>query len=699
MKKTIILITLLIITALAAEEGNMTNKLINESSPYLLQHSHNPVDWYPWGEEAFETAKKEDKPVFLSIGYSTCHWCHVMEKESFEDADVAELMNKTFINIKVDREERPDIDQVYMNVATMLTGSGGWPLTIIMTPEKEPFFAGTYFPKNERFGRIGMMELIPQIENAWNTKREEIKKTTSEIKFSLQTDIKKGTKKPDKRIIQTAFEQLKSRFDKDKGGFGSSPKFPSPHNLMFLLRVYKNTGNKEALQMVETTMTEMRKGGIYDHVGFGFHRYSTDADWLVPHFEKMLYDQAMLTMAYTEAYEITRKEIYRNTAEEILQYILRDMTSEEGGFYSAEDADSEGIEGKFYVWETYELQDILSKEEAEFVRKHFATKDAGNFHDESTRKKNGKNILHTLDRDYDRKLWEEIRIKLYTQRENRIHPLKDDKILTDWNGLMIAAFAKAGSAFYKPEYISAAKKAAEFINEKLTVKGKLMHRYRKGNTDISAFVDDYAFLTYGLISLYEATFDLDYLERAIELTEQLNANFYDNENGGYHFTSNEAEELFTRTKDAYDGAYPSGNSIALMNLVKLGKYTAKTEFHDKADEISKAFGNHLQRAPMGFTQFLSAMDYAMNPSSEVIVVGESDNPVTGEMLNIIEEGFNPQLVVLHKTEANAHKLGDIASFTKDYAKIDGKTTVYVCKNYNCSLPVTKIGELRKLLKK
>ena len=687
------------ICSLAAEEGNMTNKLINESSPYLLQHAHNPVDWYPWGEEAFETAKKEDKPIFLSIGYSTCHWCHVMEKESFEDADVAELMNKTFINIKVDREERPDIDQVYMNVATMLTGSGGWPLTIIMTPEKEPFFAGTYFPKEERFGRIGMMELIPQIDNAWKTKRKEINKTTSEIKFSLQTDVKKGTKKLDKRIIQTAFEQLKSRFDEDKGGFGSSPKFPSPHNLMFLLRVHKNTGGKEALKMAETTLTEMRKGGIYDHVGFGFHRYSTDADWLVPHFEKMLYDQAMLVMAYTEAYEITGNEVYKSAAEEILQYILRDMTSAEGGFYSAEDADSEGIEGKFYVWETSELQEVLNENEAEFVKKYFRVKDAGNFHDESTRKKNGKNILHTSDLDYDAELWNNIRNKLYTQRESRIHPLKDDKILTDWNGLMIAAFAKAGSAFEEPKYITAAEKAAEFINEKLTIKGQLMHRYRKGNSKVPAFLDDYSFFTFGLMSLYEATFDLVYLERAIELTEKLNANFYDNENGGYHFTSDSAEELFTRTKDGYDGAYPSGNSIALMNLVKLGKYTAEAEIQNKADEISKAFGNHIERAPMGFTQFLSAMDYAMNPSSEVIVVGESDNPVTVEMLNIIDEGFNPQQVVLLKTNANVEKLADIAPFTKDYTMIDGNTTVYVCKDYNCSLPVTEPDELRKLLKK
>ncbi len=442
------------------------NRLINETSPYLLQHSNNPVDWYPWCDEAFQKAADEDKPVFLSIGYSTCHWCHVMEKESFEDEEVADLMNNVFVSIKVDREERPDIDHIYMMVCQMMTGSGGWPLSIIMTPDRKPFFAGTYFPKENRYGRIGFKELIRSIDNVWKTKRNDIIESADDITNYLKQIYRKDSAANiTEEIVDKAFDHFAKRFDDQYGGFGSSPKFPSPHNLMFLLRYWKKTGNQLALEMVTKTLTNMRMGGIYDHVGFGFHRYSTDKEWLVPHFEKMLYDQAMLIIIYSEAYTATGNCEFNKTAEEIIEYLLRDMDADNGGFYSAEDADSEGEEGKFYVWTKSELLDILGTEDADFATRLFNTTETGNFLEESTKKYNGTNILHlkkplmNLSEDlgitYDElnlKI-ESIRKKLYDYRKNRILPFKDDKILLDWNALMIAALSIAGRSFNNKKYI------------------------------------------------------------------------------------------------------------------------------------------------------------------------------------------------------------------------------------------------------
>ena len=501
------------------KEAKFVNRLEKESSPYLLQHKNNPVDWYPWSEEAFKKAKELDIPIFLSIGYSTCHWCHVMEKESFEDEEVAKLLNDNFISIKVDKEERPEIDHIYMTVCQAMTGRGGWPLTIIMSPDKQPFFAGTYFPKRGRFGRPGMMELIPSISEAWKTKRNELIESADKIeKFLIESNKKTIGNNLNESILNDTYSVFVERYDNENGGFGTQPKFPSPQNIIFLLRYHKMTGNKTALEMAEKTLIKMRMGGIYDQLGFGFHRYSTDKEWLVPHFEKMLYDQAMLSIAYTEAYHLTKKDVYKKIAIEILTYIKRDLTDNRGGFYSAEDADSEGEEGTFYIWSLEELS-FLEKNEKDLSIEYFNLEDEGNYLDESTRKKNGKNIFHikSLNNISDNR-YEKIRTKLFEQRKKRIHPLKDDKILTDWNGLAIAAFAKAGDVFDNEEFVLIAEKSADFISRNLKNEdGTLLKRYRNGKSGINGHLDDYAFYIWGLLELYESTFKVDYLEEAIEL--------------------------------------------------------------------------------------------------------------------------------------------------------------------------------------
>jgi uncharacterized protein len=684
----------------------MPNSLIKEKSPYLLQHANNPVDWYPWNEEAFQKAKDEDKPVFLSIGYSTCHWCHVMEKESFEDEEIAELMNDAFISIKVDREERPDIDAVYMAVCQMLTGGGGWPMTIIMTPEKKPFFAGTYFPKESRFGRVGMKELVPRIKELWKTKRDEILNSSEQISsaVSLSSSSKTGDALKEE-IFHIAFNDFDDRFDKESGGFGSAPKFPTPHNLMFLLRYWKRYKNEHALEMVEKTLTEMRRGGIYDHVGFGYSRYSTDRDWLVPHFEKMLYDQALLVMAYIEAYQVTQKEFYKDTAEEILAYIIRGMTSDEGGFYSAEDADSEGVEGKFYLWTTEEIKNILG-EEADLFIKYFNTRDNGNWIDSVHGTNDNTNILHTKksikafsdelgisEKELKIKL-ENARQKLFEEREKKIHPYKDDKILTDWNGLMISAFSKAAQVLNKKVYSEVASKAAEFILSKMfDDKGRILHRYREGEAAIFGNVDDYAFFIAALLDLYEATFKTEYLEKAFQLNDFFIHNFWDNENGGFFFTPDYGEKLIARQKEIYDGAVPSGNSVAMLNLLKISRITAKTEYEEKANMINKTFSSKISQYPAGFSQSLIALDFAIGPSKEIIISGKD---FEGFHTTIFSK-YIPAKVVL-QIASEEDPLSELAPYLKNYLPTYGKTSVFVCENYVCNLPVHNPQSLENLLK-
>jgi uncharacterized protein YyaL (SSP411 family) len=697
----------------SSNEGS--NRLIREKSPYLLQHAHNPVDWYPWGSEAFEAAKNQNKPIFLSIGYSTCHWCHLMEKESFEDPEVAELMNDAFISIKVDREERPDIDSTYMTVCQMMTGSGGWPLTIIMTPDKRPFFASTYIPKESGFGRLGMKELVPRIKELWKSERDQLINSAQEVVMRLTrpeytSDTSKG-EKIGEEALDAAYDNLSEGFDEEHGGFGGAPKFPTPHNLTFLLRYWKRTTYEKALWMVEKTLRSMRLGGIFDHVGFGFHRYSVDSRWFAPHFEKMLYDQAMLAMAYTEACQATKKEEYAETAREILTFVLRDMTSPQGGFYTSIDADSEGEEGKFYIWTEHEVRQVLSPEEAELVTKVFNVQENGNFLDATTYKDTGNNILYMsspLDRiSSDMKIpakelkdrLQVVRQKLFSAREKRIRPSKDDKILTDLNGLMIAALAKAGQALDQPEYMEAAEHAASFILEKMTdPRGRLYHRYRDGEAAIPGFLDDYAFIVWGLIELYEATFETGYLKSAIELTQHMISHFWDEEHGGFYLSADDAESVVTRRKDAYDGAHPSGNSIATLNLLRLAHMTGESKFEERASRIIYALSSIVSKAPTAYTQLLIALDFVIGPSSEVVIVGERNADDTHAMIKTLRVNFIPSKVVLLRPVGDkSQEITQLAEYTSDFLVKDGKATAYVCHGFKCGLPTTDASRMLELL--
>ena len=690
----------------------MANRLAKEKSPYLLQHADNPVDWYPWGLEAFQKAAKENKPIFLSIGYSTCHWCHVMAHESFQDPVIASLMNNTFISIKVDREERPDIDMLYMSVCQMMTGSGGWPLTIIMTPGKEPFFAGTYIPRETRFGRQGMLELIPSIKEIWETRKGEVMDSADQITAALQNAASREPgEELDEAVLHLTYEQLKDRFDEKHGGFGKAPKFPTPHNLLFLLRHWKRTSNGEALAMVEKTLQAMRCGGVYDQIGFGFHRYSTDRRWLIPHFEKMLYDQALLAMAYLETFQSTGKEEYARMAREIFTYVLRDMTAGDGGFYSAEDADSEGKEGKFYLWTYDEMKQILTLEETKLAFKVYNVQKNGNFTEETAANNDEENILN-LSKSISEsasefnmtvpefwKCLELVRRKLFIYRNKRIHPAKDRKILTDWNGLMIAALAMGARVLDEPSYADAAKRAVGFIlNSVHSSGGQFRHRYCDGEYAVTANLDDYAFFIQGLLELYETSFDVDYLKNALESNEYLIKHFWDDKNGGFFFTSDDGENLLVRQKEIYDGAIPSGNSIAMMNLLRLGRMTANSELEQKASEIGRTFFNNVRNSPAAYTQLMIAVDFSVGPSYEVVIAGDVQSEDTKKMLHVIKSKFIPdKIVIFLPSGTDLSEIMSIAPFTRYQLIVDNKATAYVCVNHNCKIPTTDIDNMLSLL--
>ncbi len=688
----------------------MSNCLKTEKSPYLLQHADNPVDWYAWSDEAFEKANREDKPVFLSIGYATCHWCHVMAHESFEDPEVAELMNDAFVNIKVDREERPDIDNTYMTVCQLLTGQGGWPLTVIMTPDKKPFFAATYIPKESRFNRLGMKELVPRIAAAWNKERQKILHSANRITtgFTQTLDLP-DDEQPDETAIRSAFDTLKKRFDPAYGGFSSQPKFPSPHNLLFLLQYSYSFDEEKASEMAEVTLEKMRLGGLYDQIGFGFHRYSTDHKWLLPHFEKMLYDQAMLMMAYTEGWRQTRDPLYKQTVFQIAEYVSEQLTSANGAFYSAEDADSEGEEGKFYVWELEDIKSLLDPEEAELFEKAFNIEPDGNFEDEATGRKTGANVPYLKKRagqlaedfDMDEKDFqsriEKVRLKLKQKRSERIRPELDDKVLTDWNGLMIAALARAGLVFDHDPFVTSAKKAWTFIEDTLIDSDKnLLHRYRDGEAGIPAMADDYAFLIWGLTELFQTTSEPDYLDKALTLNKQFMDRFRDPKRGGFYFTSEESEELLGRQKEIYDGAIPSSNSVAAMNLLRLARLTGRTELDDQADRLFQAFASFLNESPGVATHAMHALIMAVKPSAEIVICGSSDDPnlntLTLEVARFIKEPFVQQI----KTEKNAKTLSKLSPYTKNFP-LEDAVAVYICREFSCEQPVYTKEALKELL--
>ncbi len=695
----------------------MPNHLIHEKSPYLIQHAHNPVEWYPWGEPAFKKARDEDKPIFLSIGYATCHWCHVMERESFEDSEAAAALNDAFICIKVDREERPDIDAVYMAACHMVTGAGGWPLNVILTPDKRPFFAATYLPKQSRFGRAGLMEVSAQIQAIWKNDRQRVLKAADGISGHLNqafTFVTDSNTSLDVGLLEHAFNQISRSYDPQNGGFDKAPKFPTPHRLLFLLRHHYRTENAHALEMVAHTLTAMRRGGLWDHVGFGFHRYSTDSHWLLPHFEKMLYDQALLAMGYAEAFQVTRNEDFSRTVEDILTYVLRDMTHPQGGFYSAEDADSEGEEGKFYVWD-YEGFSRLAKEDGETIPWHdiFNLRPDGNFIDEATRQKNGTNIPHMTRswKQWARALdmsaqtlverWGALRSKLFEQRRQRVAPLKDDKVLTDWNGLMIAALAMGARVLGADHYAVAAQKAIAFIQSHLTdASGRLLHRYRDGQAVIDAQAGDYAYLMMGLIELYRTTYQTDLLSYAIRLQQDLDDGFWDDRQGGYFLTRAENEELPVRPKEIYDGALPSANSVAFSNLLLLARITGDYRYDERANHLSRAFAASVSRQPVAFTHFLCGVDLALHPGQEVVVTGNARADDTMNILDALQTPYAPHLVALLKSEQNEQALSRLAGFTAGLSPENGVATAHICVGSNCKNSTTEVDiMLRHLLKK
>ena len=690
----------------------MPNRLIDEKSPYLLQHAHNPVRWFPWGDEAFDIARQENKPVFLSVGYATCHWCHVMEKESFEDREAAEALNSTFVCIKVDREERPDVDTVYMAACQISRGRGGWPLTVILTPDKKPFFAGTYFPKKSRFGRPGVLELCQQIGTLWRDDPQKIQDAAAGLVDHLEKAFifsSETGSSLDTTVLDTALARISRSFDPQHGGFDQAPKFPIPHRLMFLLRGHHRTGNPQVLEMVITTLTAMRLGGLWDHVGFGFHRYATDARWFLPHFEKMLYDQALLAIAYLEGFQVTEDPFFKQTAEEILTYVLRDMTHPQGGFYTAEDADSEGEEGKFYVWRKEEFDAIALTESPGIPwSRIFDLQPEGNFSDEATQRKSGANIVHmtrtwehwaeSLGRPVSelKASWDVLRETLFGQRRQRAAPLKDDKILTDWNGLMIAALAVGARVLGSKRYAEAGAKAVAFIrNHLLDNSGELQHRYRDGRAGIAGQAGDHAFLIMGLIELYRSTFDADLLEWALELQAGMDSGFWDPDQGGYYSTALSSRELPVRPKELYDGALPSINSVALSNLVLLSRLTGNPYWEERAQMLTNAFAPAVSRQPADFTHFLNGLDLALRPGQEIVVTGGPEESDTRALLDALHIPFAPHLVTHLKTEQNALQLSDLAAFTKDLASTGQKATAHICSGFNCKQSTTDVAVMLK----
>ena len=682
------------------------NKLHKEKSPYLLQHARNPVDWFPWGEEAFQKAKESDKPIFLSIGYSTCHWCHVMEHESFEDTEVALHMNNSFISVKVDREERPDIDHVYMSVCQMMTGGGGWPLTIVMTPDKKPFFAGTYFPKESRGGRIGLLELIDRVNDVWNNQRNEVYQSADKITDYLQNDLNQNTSnKTTDNLPESAFQSFKRLYDTVNGGFGTAPKFPSPHNLLFLLRHYHSTGSTEALDMVEKTLTNMSQGGITDHIGYGFHRYSTDQKWLLPHFEKMLYDQATISYLLVELYSITKKNLYKDIADKIFQYVQDSLLSEDGFFYSAEDADSEGIEGKFYTWKTEELKALLNEDDYKLFSTVYNIDPEGNFEHEATRQKDGSNIPY-LSNSYEtiadqmdlsiselEKRLEDIRKILLESRNKRIRPLRDDKMLTDWNALMIASFAYASRVFGNDEYLLIADKATSFLLDKMVNNDfTVLHNFNDGISNIHGKLDDYSFLIFALLEMYNASLNPKYLINAVSINDKMIDLFLDSNSNGFYLTSRDDETLITRPKSIYDSAIPSGNSLAMINLMRISHLTGNTKYNGIVDKYLNSLTGHMSDNPLSFSMLLTASVMKDSKSKELIITDSKHDHTPVELAKVLSQNYNPYLYCIYLTKESQSDLMRVAKYLGNY-EVEEENKYYLCENYNCELPENDLDKI------
>jgi uncharacterized protein YyaL (SSP411 family) len=699
----------------------LPNHLISEKSPYLQQHAHNPVDWYPWGEDAFEKARREDKPIFLSIGYSTCHWCHVMERESFESPAIAAILNDLFVPVKVDREERPDVDHIYMTYVQATTGSGGWPMSVFLTPDRNPFFGGTYFAPDNRYGRPGFSVVLQRIAEAWKSQHDKIVESTSNVMQQLKLQAESATADSaalDPNVLDSTFQYFRRTFDTAHGGFGDSPKFPRPVVLNFLLRFYKRSGRAEALEMTLETLRAMADGGMHDQLGGGFHRYSVDERWFVPHFEKMLYDQAQLVISYIEAFQITHEPFYADIARATLDYVLRDMTHPDGGFYSAEDADSvidpthphEKGEGAFYIWTAQELEQILGPELAKLFGYRYGVEPNGNVRQDPHGEFPGKNILHVrrtlAETAQNFSITEEAAAdqlvkavqSLLKVRSTRVRPHLDDKILTSWNALMISAFAKAAQALDEPRYEEAASRAMEFILTRMysARTGLLLRRYRDGEAAIPGFLDDYAFLIAALLDLYETDFNPQRIEHAMALTGKMRELFEDAADGAFFTTAAGDASLVIRMKDDYDGAEPSGNSFALLDLERLAHLTDRAEFRETAERTLRVLGPKMATQPVAVPQMLVAFDYSLATKREVVIAG--GRAEAHSFLQQLRSSFLPHTIaLLVDNEDTRSKLKQIFPAIAEMREIDGKPTAYVCQGYVCQLPTNEISKFVELI--
>jgi len=693
-----------------------TNRLIAEKSPYLLQHAHNPVDWYPWGPAAFDKARSETKPIFLSIGYSTCHWCHVMERESFENEAIAAILNRFFVPIKVDREERPDVDRIYMAFVQASTGGGGWPMSVFLTPDLKPFYGGTYFPPEQRYGHPGFGTVLERVAEAWQMDRDRIEGSGRDVIDQLAQQSTVSAAAPgsalrlDPGVLDSGFYALRRSFDSRYAGFGDAPKFPRPVTLNFLLRYYALKTSQEALDMVLATLREMAKGGMYDQLGGGFHRYSVDARWFVPHFEKMLYDQAQLAVSYLEAFQITRDPSYAAIARGILDYVLRDMRDPGGAFYSAEDADSvidpdhpeEKGEGAFYIWTQSEIEALAGQPAAEWFCRHYGVEPDGNVRSDPHQEFTGKNILYQANPETDparQSAIQEAAGKLLAARGRRIRPHLDDKVLTAWNGLMISAFAKAGAILAESRYAEAARQTADFIVGRMVdpATGILLRRYRQGEAAIPGFLDDYAFFIQALLDLYEVSFEWRDFELAVRLAEKQSELFEDSEYGAFFSTAAGDPSLVIRMKDDYDGAEPSGNSIAVLNLLRLAQMTDRADFRASAERALAAFASRMVAAPVGVPQMLVAYAFSLAKPKQIILVGERDAPDTRAMLAAMHARFLPAGIALLVDAQSRAPLARYIPAVAAMSAQEGRATAYVCENYACQLPTTELAAFEQLL--
>jgi len=680
-----------------------TNRLIKETSPYLLQHAHNPVDWYPWSEAAFARARTEDKPIFLSIGYSTCHWCHVMEHESFESEAIAVVMNEHFICIKVDREQRPDVDAIYMEAVQAMTGSGGWPLSAFLTPEGKPFYGGTYFPPDDRYGRPGFQKILLAVADAWQHNRGNLLDSAEKLKQILSQSAQLSDSELTQDVMTSAASVLERSYDPKYGGFGRAPKFPQPSQLSLLLRYWHKTKSDVHLKMATETLAAMARAGIYDHLGGGFHRYATDAKWLVPHFEKMLYDQALISRACVEAYTIGGDPEMARVVREILDYVLRDMTDAQGGFYSAEDADSEGEEGTFYVWTPAQTRAVLGAKRAALFDAYYGVTAQGNFEHQTsilhvTEGLDAVAAQHKLTPEELRRELDSARIQLFQAREKRIRPHRDAKIIAAWNGLFISSLAKVGAVLSDETYLLAAQKAADFVLTEM-VQGDRLHRsMAQGKLSGPGFLEDYAFFIAGLLDLYEATFELRWLAEADIWAQRMIELFKDKAGGAFFMTAHDSEQLLVRNKPDYDGAVPSGNSVAALVLLRLHRVNSRELFLDQAEQIIKGLSTRMQESPMALTYLIGALDFLLGLTTEITIVGNPQGELTRQMIKVIHSSYLPNAVVLLSDSARGtQSLDNIAPFTQAQVAINGKTTAYVCENRVCKRPANSLAEFRRAL--